>query len=145
MACGTVLHVQISVSLLRGMLDADDRPEDAMASLRDAIEARGAPRGHARHPGQRLRSGRRDLARRRRTADAAVLLGAVDVVRSAVGALQDRFGAERRERVRSTLIATIPEPELETLSSRGRAMSRDEVRRFALRHVDPLGATVEPA
>jgi hypothetical protein len=39
----------------------------------------------------------------------------------------------------------MPPPELEALASRGRAMSRDEVRRFALGQLDRLGAVAEHA
>ncbi len=145
MARGAVLHVQISVSMLRGMLDAEDRPEDAMASLREAIEL---GERHAVMP-DILANAYEAVAAiwlaAGRVEDAAVLMGAVDDVRDAVGAHQDRFGAERRERVRATLIATISQPELEVLASRGRAMSRDEVRRFALGHHDPLAAIAEHA
>ncbi len=127
------------------MLDADDRPDDAIASLRDAIEL---GERHAVMP-DILANAYEAVAAiwlaADRVEDAAVLMGAVDDVRDAVGAHQDRFGAERRERVRTTLIATIPQPELEALASRGRAMSRDEVRRFALGHHDPVAVVVAPA
>ena len=110
MARGAVLHVQISVSMLRGMLDAEDRPEDAMASLREAIEL---GERHAVMP-DILANAYEAVAAiwlaAGRVEDAAVLMGAVDDVRDAVGAHQDRFGAERRERVRATLITTISRP-----------------------------------
>jgi hypothetical protein len=132
LARGTVIHVQISVSLLRGMLDADERPDAAMASLRDAIDV---GERHAVMP-DILANAYEAVAAiwldEGRLEDAAVLLGAVDEVRAVIGAHGDHFGAERRARVRSAIAAALSPPALDALTSRGRAMTRDEVRRFAL-------------
>jgi predicted ATPase/class 3 adenylate cyclase len=143
LARGTVLHVQISVALLRGMLDADSDPRAAMASLRDAIEL---GERHAVMP-DILANAYEAVAAiwiaDGRTVDAAVLMGAVDRVRAAVGAHRDRFGAERREHVRATIDASLSPTEIDALAARGRALSRDELRRFALGEYDPVPAGAE--
>jgi predicted ATPase/class 3 adenylate cyclase len=141
LAQGNVLHVQISVSVLRGLLDVEDRPADAMVSLREGIEL---GERHAVMPDVLANAyeavaaiwlDRGDAAR------AAVLMAAVEGVRDAIGARGDRWFAERRERIRLRLTATIPPHEFEDLAARGRAMSRDEIRRFALGE-DPEGDAV---
>jgi hypothetical protein len=143
LARGTVLHVQISVALLRGTLDADDDPDAAMASLRDAIEL---GERHAVMP-DILANAYEAVAAiwiaDGRTVDAAILMGAVDRIRAAVGAHRDRFGAERREHVRSTLDTSISPTEFDALAARGRALSRDELRRFALGEYDPVPRVAE--
>jgi predicted ATPase/class 3 adenylate cyclase len=132
LARGTVIHVEISVALLRGMLDADDDPEVAMASLREAIEL---GERHAVMP-DILAGAYEAVAAIRldegRIEDAAVLMGAVDAVRDAIGAQGDHLGADRRARVRSSLVDRLVPAELDALATQGRSMTRDEARRFAL-------------
>jgi class 3 adenylate cyclase len=67
-----------------------------------------------------------------RDADAARLMGAVAAVRDAIGASGDLWGAARREAVRSALTDRLTPADLEHLTDEGRAMSRDDMRRFVL-------------
>ena len=141
-ARGNVLHVLISVSILRGILDVDDRPDDALVSLCEAIDL---GERHAVMPDQ-LADAYEAVAAiwfHEHHADrAAVLMAAVEEIRDAIGARGDQFGAKRREQVRSALIATIPPDELDALAAKGRAMSRDEIRRFSVGEYDPLDRSV---
>ena len=65
-----------------------------------------------------------------------------EILRDAIEGHGGATGGARtgRERVRSTLAATIPPSELE---ARGRAMSRDDMRRFALGEYDAIDAVAE--
>ena len=139
LARGNNLHVQISVLILRGLLDAEERPDDAMIPLAEAIEL---GEHHAVMPDQLALAYEAVAAiwfDDGRIHPAAVLMAAIAHLREAIGAGGDRLFAERRERVRSTLAAEIAAPEHDDLVARGRALTRDEIRRFALGELDPLG------
>ncbi len=143
LARGTVLHIQINVALLRGLLDVEEHPADAMVALRDAIEI---GERHAVMPDILanayeavaaiwLDEGHPDRA--------AVLMAAVDGMRQAIGAEGDQWCADRRERVRAVLAETFPPHELAAFATRGRAMSRDDIRRFALGEYELIEVSAE--
>jgi len=143
LARGTVLHIPISTALLRGTLLADDDPAAAMRWLREAIDL---GERHAVMP-DILASAYEAVAAiwiaEDRMAAAAVLMGAVDHVRAAIGADQDPFGVDRREHVRSTLAAALSPTELDSFAARGRGLTHDELRRFVVGEYDPLPAVAE--
>ncbi len=129
---GNSLHVQISVMLARGLLDVDDDPGRAIESLRRAID-QGETYGVMQDV---LANAYESIAwiwvGRGRDVDAARLMGAVAAVREAIGASGDRWGAPRREAVRTTLAERLAPEELHRLTAEGRVMSRDDMRRFAV-------------
>jgi predicted ATPase/class 3 adenylate cyclase len=132
LAKGTVLHVQISVALLRGLLDVETRPKDAMVALCAAIEI---GERHAVMP-DILANAYEAVAAinldEGHTDRAAVLMAAVEGMRQVIGAEGDAWCAERRQRVRAALATTLSASDYEALAARGRALSRDDMRRFAL-------------
>jgi tetratricopeptide (TPR) repeat protein len=136
---GGVLQVQIAASVMRALLDLDERPADAMIHLRTGIEI--AER-YAVSPHQVANAYEATAAiwlDEGNIQRAAVLMAAAEALREAIGAGGDRLFADRREHIRTNLATAIPEPEHLALTNIGRAMSRDEVRRFALSEYEPTG------
>ena len=142
-----MLHIEVEVSLYRGLLAVEDHPERALQSLREAIDA---AETYAMMPDPVLTSyeGVADIwLDGGRVREAAVLTAAVDQVREViqVSGQLDPLGAPRRERVHAALREQLGERELEVLSARGRALTRDEMRRFVLDEMDPLDALSCPS
>ncbi len=98
------------MSLLRGLLDVEDRPDHAMGALRDAIEL---GERHAVMPDILANAYEAVAAIWLDDGDverAAVLMAAVEGVREAIGAVGDQWCADRRERVRSRCRHRSPRP-----------------------------------
>ncbi|HXY95125.1 MAG TPA: adenylate/guanylate cyclase domain-containing protein [Acidimicrobiia bacterium] len=131
-AQGNSIHVEVSVLLSRGLLAVDDDQEVALDLLRRAID-----QGEAHGVLQDVLANAYEAVawiwiQDGRAEDAAVLMGAVGAVRDAIGASGDRWGAARRDAVRTSLTERFNAAELDRLLARGRVLSRDEMRRFAL-------------
>lgn len=137
LARGNVLHIEISASVVRGILDADGDPDAALAQLRHAIDL---GERHAVMP-EMLATAYEAVAviwlDAGRVEDAAILVGAVDGLRAAVGAPGDLLAEVGRARLQPALAASLSPRDDAELRARGRAMSRDEMRRFALDEYDP--------
>jgi predicted ATPase/class 3 adenylate cyclase len=133
-----VLQIEIAVMLQQGLLATSEDPERALGWLHNAID--GAER-YAVNPDMLLDSyeGVADIwLAEGRIRETMVLIGGVDQLREIIEVSGERKGAPRRERVHRGLREQLSEQEVQVLSARGRALTRDEMRRFVLGELDAL-------
>ena len=139
-ARGTVLHMEIGVVLTRGLLAIDHDPERALELLQEAID-RSERLGVMADRASDCYEAVADVwLARGRIREAAVLIAAVDQLREVIQVRGGLTGAPRQERIHAVVRDLLDPHELQVLSARGRSLTRDEMRRFALDQLDPVDA-----